>query len=61
VRYDVFIRQVCLERVKMTWDGTGMKITDSSWEGDETMDISSYYEKNTTNFSVQDVEKLTEN
>ncbi len=61
VLYDVFIRQVCLERVKMTWDGTSMKITDSAWEGDQTMDISSYYTKNTTNFSMQDVEKLTEN
>ena len=59
VLYDVFIRQVRLERVKMTWDGTGMHITDSSWEGDITMDISSYYEKNSKNISIQDVEELS--
>ena len=59
VLYDVFIRQVRLERVKMTWDGIGMHITDSSWEGDITMDISSYYEKNSKNISIQDVEELS--
>lgn len=60
VLFDIFIRRVYLERVKLTWDGTTLTLTDSPWEGDETMDISSYYE-NATNFSVQDVEKLTGN
>ena len=61
VLYDIFVRPVRLERVKMTWDGTVMTLADpSAWQGNAVMDISSYYKENQTNFSVQDVEKLTE-
>ena len=61
VLYDIFIRPARLERVKLTWDGTAITMADpSAWQGDTVMDIASYYEQNQTNFSIQDVEKLTE-
>ena len=58
VLFDIFIRAVRLERVKMTCDGTSMVMADSSWDGTVTMDVSNYYNNNETNISVQDVENL---
>lgn len=57
VIYDIFIRPIRLERIRMNWDGTAMQMVDSEWEGTETLDVSRYYQNRETNYSVKDAEE----
>ncbi len=41
--YDVFMRDMRMKPVELSWDGKSFHIQDGTWEGTETLDISAYY------------------
>lgn len=41
--YDIFMRPMKLQRVEVYWDGQQLQVVGDDWNGQETLDIMSYY------------------
>ena len=43
IAYDLFMRPLPLNRVKLLWDGENMSLDEENWQGETTLTFPDYY------------------